>query len=112
MAGWATLWLGGIALLAVLLALARARLHRFPVAGRPARRAGARAARGLERRRLATRWSRMARALNDGILSLKDRDFSVSVTRATRDESVNWSPTTTASATGCAWSAKASTSAS
>src|ERR1043165_4637959 len=28
----------------------------------------------------------MARALNDGIASLKDRDFSVSVTRATRDE--------------------------
>ena len=35
---------------------------------------------------LATRWSHMARALNDGILSLKDRDFSVSVTRATNDE--------------------------
>ncbi len=28
----------------------------------------------------------MARALNDGIASLKDRDFSVSVTRATHDE--------------------------
>jgi two-component system nitrogen regulation sensor histidine kinase NtrY len=36
--------------------------------------------------RLTARWSRMARALNDGVLSLKDRDFSVSVTRATNDE--------------------------
>ncbi len=35
---------------------------------------------------IATRWSRMARALADGIASIKDRDFSVSVTRATRDE--------------------------
>ena len=35
---------------------------------------------------IATRWSRTARALADGIASIKDRDFSVSVTRATRDE--------------------------
>ena len=35
---------------------------------------------------LAARWSRMARALTDGIASLKDRDFSMSVTRATHDE--------------------------
>jgi hypothetical protein len=28
----------------------------------------------------------MTRALNDGVLSIKDRDFSMSVTRATRDE--------------------------
>ena len=35
---------------------------------------------------LTARWGRMARALNDGIMSLKDRDFSVSVRAATRDE--------------------------
>jgi nitrogen fixation/metabolism regulation signal transduction histidine kinase len=36
--------------------------------------------------RLTSRWSRMARALNDGVLSLRDRDFSVGVTRASDDE--------------------------
>ena len=36
--------------------------------------------------RLTARWGRIARALNDGIMSLKDRDFSVSVRAATRDE--------------------------
>src|SRR5262249_8132334 len=35
---------------------------------------------------LTARWSRTARALNDGLLSLKDRDFSVSVTQVTADE--------------------------
>ena len=35
---------------------------------------------------LVTRWSRMALALADGIASIKDRDFSMSVTRATHDE--------------------------
>ncbi len=86
MAGWATLWLGGIALLAVLvtvslrslidiawLAAALSALLLAPVVAW----SGA---------RLTSRWSRTARALNDGVLSLKDRDFSVSVTRATEDE--------------------------
>ena len=36
--------------------------------------------------RLTAHWSRTARALSDGVLSLKDRDFSVSVTRASNDE--------------------------
>jgi nitrogen fixation/metabolism regulation signal transduction histidine kinase len=36
--------------------------------------------------RLTALWSRTARALNDGILSLKDRDFSVSVTEVAADE--------------------------
>jgi nitrogen fixation/metabolism regulation signal transduction histidine kinase len=86
MAGSATLWLGGIALLAVgltltvrayvtlpWLAAALAALLLAPMAAW----AGG---------RLTARWSRMARALNDGVLSLRDRDFSVSVTRATDDE--------------------------
>jgi two-component system nitrogen regulation sensor histidine kinase NtrY len=86
MAGWATLWLGGIAL-AALGALAIAR-HFI---GSPWMAA---VAAGLvltplvawSGTMLAARWSRMARALTDGIESLKDRDFSVSVTRATDDE--------------------------
>jgi len=86
MAGWATLWLGGVALLSLAtyivaqqfiasrwLAAVAAALVLTPVvswAGTV----------------LTTRWSQMARALNDGVLSLKDRDFSVSVTRVTSDE--------------------------
>ena len=35
---------------------------------------------------MTARWRRTIHALNDGILSLKDRDFSVSVTRVTADE--------------------------
>jgi two-component system, NtrC family, nitrogen regulation sensor histidine kinase NtrY len=86
MAGWATLWLGGIALLGVLLTLAaRSFIDTTWLAGMLAALvltplvawSGA---------RLTSRWSRMTRALNDGMLSIKDRDFSVSVTRATSDE--------------------------
>ncbi len=36
--------------------------------------------------RLTAPWSRTTRALADGLASLRDRDFSVSVTRTTRDE--------------------------
>ena len=86
MAGWATLWLGGIArspyssrslarawipipwLAGLLVALLLAPLVAWSGA------------------RLTSHWSRMARALNDGVLSLKDRDFSMSVTRTTHDE--------------------------
>ena len=86
MAGWAGLWLGGIALLGVLLTLLALRLIGIPWL------AGALTTLLLaplvawSATQLTTRWSRMARALNDGVLSLKDRDFSISVTRATSDE--------------------------
>jgi two-component system, NtrC family, nitrogen regulation sensor histidine kinase NtrY len=86
MAGWATLWLGGIALLSLLsymvakhyiaspwMAAVTAGLVITPLVAW----AGS---------MIASRWSRMALALADGIASIKDRDFSVSVTRATRDE--------------------------
>ena len=86
MAGWATLWLGGIALLTLLsyvvakqyitsrwMAAVTAGLVITPLVA-------------WSGSMIATRWSRMARALADGIASIKDRDFSVSVTRATRDE--------------------------
>ena len=86
MAGWATLWLGGIALAALgahsvarhfiespWMAAVVAALVLTPLVA-------------WSGTMLAARWSHMARALNDGIASLKDRDFSVSVTRATQDE--------------------------
>jgi nitrogen fixation/metabolism regulation signal transduction histidine kinase len=86
MAGWATLWLGGTALLSLIaffiaqsfiasrwMAAVVAALVLTPLVSW----AGT---------MLTRRWSRMARALSDGVLSLKDHDFSVSVTRATSDE--------------------------
>jgi two-component system nitrogen regulation sensor histidine kinase NtrY len=86
MAGWVTLWLGGVALsgvgataaaLAFLeprwLAIACALLVLVPLVAFCAAV-------------VTSRWSRTARALSDGIVSLRDRDFSVSVTRVTADE--------------------------
>jgi two-component system nitrogen regulation sensor histidine kinase NtrY len=86
MAGWATLWLGIVALLTLTaymvakhyiasrwLAAVTTGLVMVPLVAW----AGT---------MIATRWSRMARALADGIASIKDHDFSTSVTRATRDE--------------------------
>jgi nitrogen fixation/metabolism regulation signal transduction histidine kinase len=86
MAGWATIWLAGIAILGVLLAIIARSFIETPWL------AGAAAALPLaplvawSGTRLVARWSGTARALNDGILSLKDRDFSLSVTRTTTDE--------------------------
>ena len=86
MAGWATLWLGGVALAALgTLAIAR----QFIESPWMATVAAALVLTPLvawSGTMLASRWSHMARALTDGILSLKDRDFSVSVTQATHDE--------------------------
>ena len=86
MAGWVTLWLGGIALAGVgvtaaalwlieprWLAIVCALLVLTPLVAFCASA-------------VTTRWSRTARALADGISSLRDHDFSVSVTRATADE--------------------------
>ena len=86
MAGWASLWLGGMAALGVGLTLAVGSFIDIPWL------AGLLVALLLaplvawSARQLTERWSRTARALNDGILSLKDRDFSVSVTEVTSDE--------------------------
>jgi two-component system, NtrC family, nitrogen regulation sensor histidine kinase NtrY len=86
MAGRATLWLAGIAIVAVALSFAANLLLDVPwlaavlvllVLAPLVAWAGS---------QLTTRWSHTARALSDGISSLKDRDFSVSVTRATGDE--------------------------
>jgi nitrogen fixation/metabolism regulation signal transduction histidine kinase len=86
MAGWATLWLGGV----VLLSLAAHLIAQHFIDSRWMAAVAATlvltpllAWAGTA---LTLRWSRMARALNDGIASLKDSDFSVSVTRVSRDE--------------------------
>lgn len=86
MAGWATLWLGGNALAGVFVHLLAS--HFIPV------RWIALLCAALVVIALAAwsgsvvtrHWSGMARALSDGITSLRDRDFSVSVTQASRDE--------------------------
>jgi nitrogen fixation/metabolism regulation signal transduction histidine kinase len=86
MAGWATLWLAGIAALGVGVTLAAYSFIGIPWL------AGLLAALLLaplvawSGSRLTGRWSRTARALNDGIMSLRDRDFSMSVTGVTADE--------------------------
>ena len=86
MAGRATLWLGGVALLGIVVALLARSFIDTPWL------AGVVAALVLvplvawSGSRLTGRWSRMARALDDGVMSLKDRDFSMSVTRASDDE--------------------------
>ena len=86
MAGRATLWLGGVALLGVVVALLARSFIDAPWL------AGVVAALVLvplvawSGSRLTGRWSRMVRALDDGVMSLKDRDFSMSVTRASDDE--------------------------
>jgi nitrogen fixation/metabolism regulation signal transduction histidine kinase len=86
MAGRATLWLGGIALLGVLVTLlARSLIDSAWMAGVAATLVLVPLV-AWSGSRLTDRWSRMARALNDGVLSIKDRDFSMSVTRATDDE--------------------------
>jgi two-component system, NtrC family, nitrogen regulation sensor histidine kinase NtrY len=86
MAGRATLWLGGIALLGVLVTvLAISLVDRLWLAGVLATLVLVPLV-AWSGSRLTARWSRMTRALNDGMLSIKDRDFSMSVTRATDDE--------------------------
>ncbi|HEX6397095.1 MAG TPA: ATP-binding protein [Steroidobacteraceae bacterium] len=86
MAGRATLWLGGIALLGVLATLiARTYIDSVWLAGVTAALVLVPLA-AWSGSRLTGRWSRMTRALNDGVMSIKDRDFSMSVTRATHDE--------------------------
>ena len=86
MAGWATLWLG-ITALATLTAYVVAN-HFVDSPWMAAVAAGLLITPLIAwaGSMIARRWSRMARALVDGITSIKDRDFSVSVTRATSDE--------------------------
>src|SRR4051812_20626869 len=86
MAGRASLWLGGGALAGVLVSTALRMLVEIPWLAAALSALLLVPLVGWAGTRLTARWSRMARALNDGVLSLKDRDFSMSVTRATNDE--------------------------
>ncbi|HTU67025.1 MAG TPA: HAMP domain-containing protein, partial [Steroidobacteraceae bacterium] len=86
MAGWVTVWLGGIALAGVgttflMLTLIESRAIAIVCAWLVLVPLVAYAA-----THITSRWSRTARALTDGLSSLRDRDFSVSVTRSTDDE--------------------------
>ncbi len=86
MAGWVALWLAGLVLVTVAvttaalqfiqprwIAVMLAALVLVPTLAWCAAR-------------ITARWSRTSRALTDGLASLRDSDFSVSVTRTTRDE--------------------------
>ena len=86
MAGWATLWLGGVAL-ATLFAYVVAK-HYIDSSWMAAVTAGLFVTPlvAWAGTLVARRWSRMALALADGISSIKNRDFSMNVTRATGDE--------------------------
>ena len=86
MAGWATLWLGGIALLTLLSYMVAKQYIASPWMAAVAAGLVITPLVAWAGSMIASRWSRMALALADGIASIKDRDFSVSVTRATRDE--------------------------
>jgi nitrogen fixation/metabolism regulation signal transduction histidine kinase len=86
MAGRATAWLGGIAVLALVAYGAARHFIESPWMAAVVAALALTPAVAWSGAMLARQWSRMARALNDGIASLKDRDFSVSVTPATNDE--------------------------
>lgn len=86
MAGRASLWLAGSAVLGVVVALGvRALVHSGWLAGLIALLVLTPLV-ALAGSRLTARWRATARALDDGVLSLKDHDFSVSVTRVSNDE--------------------------
>jgi nitrogen fixation/metabolism regulation signal transduction histidine kinase len=86
MAGWATLWLGGNAVAGVFVHWLAQRLIPVPWIAVVTAVLIAVALAAWSGSFVTRRWAGMARALTDGITSLRDRDFSVSVTRATHDE--------------------------
>jgi nitrogen fixation/metabolism regulation signal transduction histidine kinase len=86
MAGWATLWLGANAVAGVLILVLARYLIPVPWIAMVCALLVAVALAAWSGNFVTRRWAGMARALTDGIISLRDRDFSVSVTRATHDE--------------------------
>jgi nitrogen fixation/metabolism regulation signal transduction histidine kinase len=86
MAGWATLWLAGIATCGILVHYYLVFLLPVPWLATAASVAVVIALSAWSGSLLTRRWSSMSRALTDAISSLRDRDFSMSVTRATGDE--------------------------
>src|SRR6187200_965653 len=86
MAGRATLWLAANALLGVALTFLALRLIAIPWLAAVTTLLLLAPIVAWSGSQLTSQWGRTARALNDGVLSLKDRDFSMSVTPTTRDE--------------------------
>lgn len=86
MAGRVALWLGAVALAGLLLQLLFAWLIPVPWIATVAAAAVVVVLAAWAGSVVTHRWSRMSRALTDAITSLRDRDFSVSVTRASDDE--------------------------
>jgi nitrogen fixation/metabolism regulation signal transduction histidine kinase len=86
MAGRATLWLAGIALISLLAYSVALRFISPPWMAAVLTALALTPLVAWAGTRLVASWSRTARALADGIASIKDRDFSVSVTRVSPDE--------------------------
>jgi two-component system, NtrC family, nitrogen regulation sensor histidine kinase NtrY len=86
MAGWATLWLGGVAVAGVFIHVLAGYLIPVPWIALVSAALVTVALGAWAGSHVTRHWSGMARALADGITSLRDHDFSVSVTRATHDE--------------------------
>ncbi len=86
MAGWATLWFGGVAGASVFFHWLAQRIIPVPWIATAFTALFVVTLSAWSGGILTRRWSRTARALGDALSSLRDRDFSVSVTRATRDE--------------------------
>jgi two-component system, NtrC family, nitrogen regulation sensor histidine kinase NtrY len=86
MAGWVTLWLAGIAICGILVHYYVLFLLPVPWLATVIAIALVVALSAWSSSFITRRWSAMSRALADAISSLRDRDFSVSVTRATDDE--------------------------
>ena len=86
MAGRATLWLAGIATCGILLHYYLLFLIPVPWLATVIAISIGLALSAWGGSLLTRRWSAMSRALSDAVSSLRDRDFSMSVTRATRDE--------------------------
>jgi nitrogen fixation/metabolism regulation signal transduction histidine kinase len=86
MAGRATLWLAGIAIVAVGFTAAALRLVSEPGIALALVALVLTPLVAWSGALVTRRWSGIARAIENGMQGLKDRDFSVSVTRATNDE--------------------------
>src|SRR5688500_5904229 len=86
MAGWATLWVACISLLGLIIYHGIRAVLDIPWLALVIAGAVVVALAAWAGRHITERWSRTVRALADGISSLRDRDFSISVTRATQDE--------------------------
>jgi two-component system, NtrC family, nitrogen regulation sensor histidine kinase NtrY len=86
MAGWVTLWLAGVASAGILVHWLAQRYIPVPWIAAALTALVMVTLVAWAGSVVTRRWSRTTRALADALSSLRDRDFSVSVTRATRDE--------------------------